>query len=88
MDSATRHQQYNGRFGNPVERFVATSESPLAVVRFCRAPGCKWYDTRRKGGGGRGNGFREGNRQRGRAIEHVKHCVHVGDALGNIAGAT
>jgi hypothetical protein len=64
---------------SPAEQYIGKSESALAVVRFCKVRGCNWSDTRRKpfpgnSGVGRGNGFREGNKQRGRAIQHVKQC--------------
>jgi len=65
---------------HPVETdWIGRSESALAVVRYCKVPGCTFHATRRKpypgglgGGVGRGNGMREGNKQRGVLIQHVK----------------
>jgi hypothetical protein len=48
-------------------------ETPMGVVRSCRVPGCKFFVFRRKFyGSGRGEGFREGNKQRGALIQHLK----------------
>jgi hypothetical protein len=45
--------------------------SSLAVVRTCTE--CAFFDVRKLGrGSGRGSGFREGNKQRGRLIQHFK----------------
>ncbi len=60
---------------SPAEEFVGVAEGPLAVVRYCTL--CNFRHTRRKligRGVGRGNGFREGNKQRGILIQHVKEC--------------
>lgn len=52
-------------------KYIKTSSSALAVSRSCIL--CKFYVVRRLGkGGGRGNGFREGNKQRGIMIQHLK----------------
>ena len=53
------------------DEFIGCKEGPLAVVRWCRL--CDFHDVRRKTEGlGRGAGFRYGNQQRGRLIQHVK----------------
>ena len=58
---------------SPAEEFVGVAEGPLAIVRYCTL--CNFRHTRRKRPGvGRGNGFREGNKQRGLLIQHVKEC--------------
>lgn len=44
-------------------------EGPFAIVRTCRL--CGHTETRRRGGG-RGAGFREGNRQRALMHAHIK----------------
>ena len=55
---------------HPVEKLYGRcTVGPFAVARVCTL--CKWHDTRRRGGG-RGAGFREGNKQRGRLIQHIK----------------
>jgi len=54
---------------HPAERFIRVYEGPTRIVRACTL--CGWYDTRRRGVG-RGAGFAEGNKQRGRAIQHIK----------------
>jgi hypothetical protein len=59
------------------EKYIDSKETALGVVRWCCVKGCKWSDFRKKGPRGtmgRGNGFREGNKQRGRAIQHVKEA--------------
>ncbi len=56
---------------HPAEAFVATYVGPLAVTRACKL--CKFHHTRKRiAGGGRGSGMREGNKQRGILIQHVK----------------
>ena len=58
------------------DRYIGVGEGPTAVVRYCKVKGCKFALTRRKiRGAGRGAGFREGNKQRGEMIQHVK-LVH------------
>lgn len=57
---------------HPVDQFIVKYESGLSLVRACRL--CGHVDTVRKlprGRAGRGWGFREGNKQRGRLIQHV-----------------
>jgi hypothetical protein len=55
------------------EKYGIVMQGPLAVTRACRL--CKWHDTRRKiAGNGRGEGMREGNKQRGRLIQHLKEA--------------
>lgn len=55
---------------HPVEQYVSRVETALGVARGCRL--CKFYHFRRKCGGGRGAGMREGNKQRGLLIQHIK----------------
>jgi hypothetical protein len=57
------------------EKYGSVTVGPLSVVRACKL--CKWHDHRRKGGAGRGAGFREGNMQRGRLIQHIKEAHPV-----------
>lgn len=58
---------------HPAEKlYVVKTESALAVVRGCRL--CKFYLFRHKGGRGRGTGLREGNKQRGAMIQHIKEA--------------
>lgn len=55
------------------EKYGVVMPGPLGVVRACRL--CKWHDFRRKTVGlGRGTGMREGNKQRGRLIQHLKEA--------------
>lgn len=62
------HPNRSKRF---VDELMAVYEGPFAVSRGCNL--CKFVDTRRKvRGAGRGSGFREGNQQRGRLIQHIK----------------
>lgn len=58
---------------NPLDQLIGRSQGPSGVVRWCRVPGCRFFLYRRTGaGGGRGEGFREGNRQRGEMIRHLR----------------
>ena len=54
------------------EKFIKTHRGPIAVVRECTI--CGYTDKIRVGvrGVGRGYGMREGNKSRGRMIQHVK----------------
>lgn len=53
------------------EKYGVVMHGPFGVTRACRL--CKWHDFRRKiAGNGRGEGMREGNKQRGRLIQHLK----------------
>jgi hypothetical protein len=54
------------------EDHYGSREGPMAVVRYCLH--CKHMEIVRKGmrGVGRGYGMREGNKARGRMIEHIK----------------
>jgi hypothetical protein len=58
------------------DRYIGRTETGMAVGRWCKL--CKFSHTRRKptgmmvGNVGRGNGMREGNRQRGILIQHLK----------------
>lgn len=67
---------------HPVEKHIIRTEGPMGVARSCRL--CKFHHFRRKGlGGGRGNGMREGNKQRGILIQHIKaeHPVEYAAAM-------
>lgn len=56
---------------HPVERLIVRVEGPFAVVRACKL--CKFVHSRPKlQGTGRGTGMREGNKQRGILIQHIK----------------
>lgn len=53
------------------EKYISHIVGPLAVVRGCLL--CKHVDVMRKERSpGRGWGMREGNKQRGRLIQHIK----------------
>ena len=57
---------------HPAQKFIAHADGPLAIVRSCKL--CKFSDVVRKppvGRRGRGWGMREGNKQRGRLIQHI-----------------
>lgn len=55
---------------HPADKFIKRFEGPLAVVRSCTI--CGHFDRLPKvRGGGRGWGMREGNKQRGRLIQHI-----------------
>lgn len=65
-----------------IDDFIATFDGALGVSRCCKL--CKFMDQRRKvRGGGRGSGMREGNKQRGRLIQHIKseHPEEYAEAL-------
>ena len=52
-------------------KHFTVAKGPFAVVRICRY--CKHYETVPIGRGyGRGYGMREGNKARGRMIQHLK----------------
>lgn len=56
---------------HPAERFITTTVGPFAVARGCKL--CKFYHVRKRvRGAGRGAGMREGNKQRGILIQHIK----------------
>ena len=55
------------------DKYIKTRYAPFGVVRVCTVKGCRWGDFRPTGHG-RGAGFREGNKQRGRALQHVKEA--------------
>ncbi len=68
-------------------KYVVETVGHFAVVRGCRL--CKFYHSRPKGGRlaglvGRGNGFREGNKQRGILIQHLKE-VHPAEYAAAMA---
>ena len=54
-------------------------EGPLAVVRICKI--CGHQEVVKKGlpGVGRGYGLREGNKARGRMIQHINECHKKAD---------
>lgn len=55
----------------PADKFIAHRDAPLAILRWCTI--CNHSDVVRKvRNAGRGWGMREGNKQRGRLIQHVK----------------
>lgn len=73
------------------EDFIKCTETATAVVRYCTVKGCKHIDLRRKpfpgsAPRGRGNGFVEGNKQRGRMIEHVK-TAHAAELAARVQQA-
>ena len=51
------------------DALTTVTQGPFAIARGCRL--CSFVDTRRSGRG-RGAGFREGNKQRGRLHQHIK----------------
>lgn len=56
-----------------IEQHFERVNRPLAIVAWCKL--CDFRDTVRKertGTAGRGWGMREGNKQRGRMIQHIK----------------
>lgn len=64
------------------DKFVTRVVGPLAVVRACNL--CKFTLIRkRRPGVGRGNGMREGNKQRGEIIQHIKatHPAEYAEAM-------
>lgn len=72
---------------NPAEKFFARINGPLAIVAGCKL--CKHVDKvtkPRAGERGRGWGFIEGNKQRGRMIQHIKdtHPEALQPALNTI----
>lgn len=85
-------------YGEPVYRKVVnrdtlmykTTEGPQAVIRNCLY--CKHFELVRKGrpGVGRGYGMREGNKARGRIIQHVKaaHPTELAAAIVKATGET
>jgi hypothetical protein len=54
------------------QKYFRTFSGPFAVVRACNF--CNHVETVKKGipGAGRGYGMREGNKARGRMIQHIK----------------
>lgn len=53
------------------DKYVVVYRGPLAVTRACRL--CKFFHNRKLGQRtGRGTGMREGNKQRGILIQHLK----------------
>ena len=66
---------------NIYNAFVREASGPLAIVRVCKI--CGHFETVKKGipGVGRSYGMREGNKARGRIIQHIKdnHPESVND---------
>ena len=57
------------------DRYILAHSGISGIVRACRAPGCHFrLFTRRPPRPGRGWGFREGNKQRGAMIQHIKNA--------------
>jgi ribosomal protein L13E len=55
------------------DAFITHADGPRAIVRSCKL--CKHVDiVRKERSPGRGWGMREGNKQRGRLIQHIKEC--------------
>lgn len=57
-------------YRNPADHLYKTVSGPFAVVRLCLI--CKHGETVPRGAFGRGHGLREGNKARGRMIQHIK----------------
>jgi hypothetical protein len=58
---------------HPADRFFNRFDGPFAITAGCKL--CKHVDVvRKERSPGRGWGMREGNKQRGRMIQHVKAC--------------
>jgi hypothetical protein len=56
---------------HPAEKFFTRHNGPFAITAGCNL--CKHIDiVRKERNPGRGWGMREGNKQRGRMIQHVK----------------
>jgi hypothetical protein len=58
---------------HPADRFIKATDAPRGIVRACTL--CRFSDLvlkPRPGTAGRGWGMREGNKQRGRLIAHIK----------------
>ena len=54
---------------HPADKFIKFSAGPFGYTRECTI--CGHFDYR-KIGFGRGAGMREGNKQRGRLLQHIK----------------
>lgn len=55
------------------DAYIARHDGPIAIVRACKVPGCRFALTLRKvRNGGRGWGMRKGNKQSGAIIQHIK----------------
>ena len=58
---------------HPAEKFFTRINGPFAIAATCKV--CKHGDVvRKERNPGRGWGMREGNKQRGRMIQHVKEA--------------
>lgn len=58
---------------HPAEKFFERYDGPFAIVAGCKL--CRHIDkVSKQRSPGRGWGMREGNKQRGRMIQHVKAC--------------
>lgn len=53
------------------DKFIRHISGPFATVRTCTICG---FSDKFPRGSGRGYGMREGNKSRGRLIQHVKQC--------------
>lgn len=69
---------------HPVETLITVAAGPFGVARACKL--CRFHSFRPKvPGAGRGAGFREGNKQRGIVIQHIKaeHPAEYSAAMAN-----
>jgi hypothetical protein len=81
MDHQRKGMQSMQYASNPIERaFVKHYVGPLASDRVCTICGHKESFSCGRGTG-RGHGMREGNKARGRIIQHVK-AAHPGEVAG------
>lgn len=58
---------------NSADDHIRKINGPYAIGRVCRICGEKWI-TKKIRNPGRGWGYREGNRLRGKAIRHIREC--------------
>lgn len=65
----------------PSDKLYKTVVGPMAVIRTCTV--CGHFEIVKKGlrGVGRGYGMREGNKARGRMIQHIKQA-HQAELAG------
>lgn len=58
---------------HPADKFFIRTDGPIGIAASCKL--CKHGDfVKKERSPGRGWGMREGNKQRGRMIQHVKDC--------------
>jgi len=62
------HNPTRGHITRATDALTAVTHGPMAIARGCRL--CSFVDCRPRGRG-RGAGFREGNKQRGRVHQHM-----------------